>query len=135
MEPDKRWFIGGIVVGGAMLALVLLFVLATFRAADANGALAAVTGTMGTILGAYFGVAAGGAGTGEARLRAEHGEDEINGLRTEISTLHQKLMEKNYELGKYVGRQEEEAAAEQVQRFKEFLETQEPRPQAKPEQE
>lgn len=61
----------------AVTAILAAFVFASLRydtAADVSTALAAITGTIGTILGAYLGVQAGSQGKDEAEVARQKAE-------------------------------------------------------------
>jgi threonine/homoserine/homoserine lactone efflux protein len=74
---STRWRYGLFAVLGAVTAILAAFVFASLRyntASDVSTALAAITGTVGTILGGYLGVQTGSQGKEEseaARQKAE----------------------------------------------------------------
>ncbi|MDQ3641868.1 MAG: hypothetical protein M3450_10535 [Actinomycetota bacterium] len=73
MEAADRWKYGLIAVGMGLAVICLCFGVAVWKyeaASDAGAVLAAVTGTVGTIVGAYFGVQAGSAGKEKAEDNA-----------------------------------------------------------------
>ncbi|HEY2194681.1 MAG TPA: hypothetical protein VGH76_20615 [Actinomycetospora sp.] len=84
-----------------MGVLLTAFLLAVFHyptSGDVSTALAALTGTIGTIVGAYFGVQAGGSGANKAanqaevaRQAAEQGRQDAEQGRQEATTTALKL--------------------------------------------
>jgi hypothetical protein len=72
MKPEGLGALTVVVVGlGVLLTAFLLAVFHYPTSGDVSTALAALTGTIGTILGAYFGVQAGGRGANKAADQAE----------------------------------------------------------------
>jgi hypothetical protein len=74
----NRWKYGlrGVLV--AVVAILAVFVFAALRystASDVSTALAAVTGTLGTILGAYLGVQTGSAGRDQSEAARREAEE------------------------------------------------------------
>jgi hypothetical protein len=64
-SESSRWRYGLAAVAVAVLTIILVFVIAAVRyrtGPDVSAALAAITGTVGTILGGYLGMQAGAAG-------------------------------------------------------------------------
>lgn len=82
MTTDKtRWRYGLIAVVIAVVAVVGAFLWASYRyssASDVSTALAAITGTVGTILGVYLGFQAGSAGRDDAELARRDAEQRAN---------------------------------------------------------
>ncbi len=73
METTDRWRYGLIAVGMGLVVILLCFGVAVWKyenAADAGAVLAAVTGTVGAIVGAYFGIQVGSAGKDKAEDNA-----------------------------------------------------------------
>lgn len=82
MTTDRiRWRYGLIAVVIAVIAVVGAFLWASYRydtASDVSTALAAITGTVGTILGAYLGFQAGSAGRDDAEQARRDAEQRAN---------------------------------------------------------
>jgi hypothetical protein len=78
-ESSKWKYMYGVwVVLAGLLVILVAFIWAVesyAKAADASTALAPVTGVVGTIVGAYFGVAVGAAGKDKADARAAQAEE------------------------------------------------------------
>jgi hypothetical protein len=73
LDKDNLGGLIVVVVGfGILIAAFLVVVFHYPTAGDVSTALAAITGTIGTIIGAYFGVQAGGAGGQRAAALAEN---------------------------------------------------------------
>jgi phage tail tape-measure protein len=76
-NENARWRYGLGAVGIAVLTIVLVFVIAAVRyraGADVSAALAAITGTVGTILGGYLGLQAGSAGKSDVERAWQEAE-------------------------------------------------------------
>jgi hypothetical protein len=72
-EITERWKYGLYAVGLGLAVLAVCFAIAVWQyegAADAGTVLAAVTGTIGAIVGAYFGIQVGSAGKDKAEENA-----------------------------------------------------------------
>jgi hypothetical protein len=76
-NEKTRWRYGLGAVAFAVLAIALVFAIATVRyraGADVSAALAAITGTIGTILGGYLGLQAGSAGKSDVERAWQEAE-------------------------------------------------------------
>jgi hypothetical protein len=76
-NENTRWRYGLGAVAVAVLTIVLVFGIAAVRyraGADVSAALAAITGTVGTILGGYLGLQAGSAGKSDVERAWQEAE-------------------------------------------------------------
>lgn len=91
MDKDHA---GGLLVTVAGLTVLLVaFLVAVYhygKAGDVSTALAAITGTIGTVIGAYFGVQAGGAAGNKAAQQSDkaRAESEASRQKLEVAALH-----------------------------------------------
>jgi hypothetical protein len=78
-DDSGKWKYGVTVVLAGLVVILLAFVLSLSeyeKAADVSTALAPVTGVVGTLVGAYFGVQVGAAGKEKAEEKRERSEAE-----------------------------------------------------------